>query len=210
MKETKEQRQILLPESRPEVRRVDGEPAKIIGYAVRWDQLSHPIFGMFQERFKRGAFTSSLINPDVYAAWQHDAREVLGRTPNTLFLAEDDIGLRYEIIPPNWAERHIETIERGDVRGSSFIFRAVVDEWDESNPDMTIRTVTEAELFEVSPVTTPAYPQSSVGVRSAEDVYRDHLASRDDDDGDETPEERDMRELNEEIRNLNLLESEWC
>ncbi|MEY9097009.1 HK97 family phage prohead protease [Paenibacillus sp. RC84] len=172
MKETKEQRELILPESKPEIRKVDGEPAKIIGYAVRWDQLSHPIFGMFQEKFSRGAFTKALQNPDVYAAWQHDSREILGRTPNTLQLFEDDIGLRYEITPPKWADKHIETIERGDVRGSSFIFRAVVEEWDESDPVMPIRSVKDAELFEVSPVTTPAYPQSSVGIRSAEEVFQ--------------------------------------
>ncbi|MUG24761.1 HK97 family phage prohead protease [Paenibacillus macerans] len=172
-KKEKEQREIVLPESRPEVRKVDGEPTKIIGYAVRWEQLSHPIFGMFQEKFKRGAFTKSLINPDVYASWQHDSREVLGRTPNTLVLIEDDIGLRYEITPPSWAEKYIETIERGDVRGSSFIFRPIVEEWDESNPDMPIRSIAEAEIFEVAPVTTPAYPQSSVGIRSAEEVFQE-------------------------------------
>lgn len=170
-KETKEQRDLLLPETKLEVRKVEGEPTKIIGYAVRWDQLSLPIFGMFQEQFKRGAFTDSLKNPDVYASWQHDEREILGRTPNTLSLLEDDIGLRYEITPPSWADKYIETIERGDVRGSSFIFRAQVEEWDETG-DMPIRSVTKAELFEVSPVTTPAYPQSSVGIRSAEEVFQ--------------------------------------
>ncbi|WP_217597164.1 HK97 family phage prohead protease [Cohnella sp. GbtcB17] len=170
-KETKEQREILLPEGKIEIRKEDGQPTKIVGYAVRWDQLSRPIWGMFQERFARGAFSATLINPDVYASWQHDSREVLGRTPNTLQLTEDEVGLRYEITPPSWAEKHLETIERGDVRGSSFIFRSVKDEWDESG-DMPIRTVREAELLEVSPVTTPAYPQSSVGVRSAEDVFQ--------------------------------------
>lgn len=153
------------------MRKAEGEPTKIIGYAVRWEQLSHPIMGMFQEQFQRGAFTETLQNPDVYAAWQHDSREVLGRTPGTLQLFEDDIGLRYEIQPPSWAEKHVETIERGDVRGSSFIFRSQVEEWDETG-DMAVRTVTKAELFEVSPVTTPAYPQSSVGVRSAEETFQ--------------------------------------
>lgn len=169
---TKEQRELLLQGSKLEVRREEGEPPKIIGYAVRWDQLSKPIYGHFQEKFVRGAFAASLINPDVYAAWQHDSREVLGRTPNTLSITEDDLGLRYEITPPSWADKYLETIERGDVRGSSFIFRAIREEWDESNEDMSIRTVYEAELFEVSPVTTPAYPQSSVGIRSAEEVYQ--------------------------------------
>lgn len=160
---------------------------------------------MFQERFKRGAFAGTLINPDVYASWQHDASEVLGRTPNTLILSEDEIGLRYEITPPSWAEKHIETIERGDVRGSSFIFRAVVEEWDESDPAMPIRTITEAELYEVSPVTTPAYPQSSVGIRSAEEVF-ENRPQHDDELLGYTEEELDMILLEHDMRmrKLNL------
>lgn len=194
----------MLPESRPEVRKVDGEPTKIVGYAVRWDQLSHPIFGMFQERFKRGAFTASLINPDVYASWQHDSREVLGRTPNTLALIEDDIGLRYEITPPSWAEKHIETIERGDVRGSSFIFRSVVEEWDETNSDMPIRSIIEAELFEVSPVTTPAYPQSSVGIRSAEDIFNSRPQPNTHTANDEEQRDAALLDLEMRLKKLNL------
>ncbi|ASS64670.1 HK97 family phage prohead protease [Paenibacillus sp. RUD330] len=166
----KEIRSILIPENKPEVRKIDGQPTKIIGYAVRWNQLSNPIWGMFQEQFRKGAFTNRMA--DVYAAWQHDEREILGRTPSTLQVEEDEIGLRYEIEPPSWADKYLETIERGDVRGSSFIFRAVKEEWDETNPDMPIRTVTEAELIEVSPVTRPAYPSSSVGTRSEEEVFK--------------------------------------
>lgn len=161
----------MIPENRPEVRKSDGESTKIIGYAVRWNQLSNPIWGMFQEQFRKGAFTNRM--GDVYASWQHDEREVLGRTPSTLILSEDDIGLRYEITPPSWAEKYVETIERGDVRGSSFIFRAIKEEWDETNPEMPVRTVVEADLIEVSPVTKPAYPQSSVGVRSEEDFRKE-------------------------------------
>ncbi|CDN41954.1 HK97 family phage prohead protease [Paenibacillus sp. P22] len=170
----KEIRSILIPENKPEVRKIDGQPTKIIGYAVRWNQLSNPIWGMFQEQFRKGAFTNRMA--DVYAAWQHDEREILGRTPSTLQVEEDEIGLRYEIEPPSWADKYLETIERGDVRGSSFIFRAVKEEWNETNPDMPIRTVVEAELIEVSPVTRPAYPSSSVGTRSEEEVFKSRPA----------------------------------
>lgn len=161
-----------------EVRAAEGEnqPKKIVGYAVKWDLLSDPIWGCFQERFQKGAFMKCLRdNPDVIASWQHDFSEILGRTTaSTLVVEEDDIGLRYEITPPSWAGPHVETIERGDVTGSSFTFQAIRAEWDDSNPDMEIRTVLEAELFEVAPVTFPAYPQSESGVRSAEDVIKEH------------------------------------
>lgn len=150
----------------------EGESKKIIGYAVKWGQRSVPIWGMFEEQFERGAFSES-INDDIYAAWNHNPSEILGRsTAGTLKLQEDEIGLRYEITPPTWAERFVESIERGDVRGSSFIFRAEVDEWDESET-MTIRTVKKAKLYEVSPVINPAYPTSEAGVRSAESVFQE-------------------------------------
>lgn len=150
----------------------EGESKKIIGYAVKWGQRSVPIWGIFEEQFERGAFAES-INDDIYAAWNHNSSEILGRnTAGTLKLQEDEIGLRYEITPPSWAERYVESIERGDVRGSSFIFRSEVDEWDESG-EMTLRTVKKAKLFEVSPVTSPAYPTSEAGVRSAEHVFKE-------------------------------------
>jgi HK97 family phage prohead protease len=156
----------------------ESQKKKIVGYAVKWDQLSDPIWGYFQERFRKGAFANHLkSNPDVIGDWQHDMAEIMGRTAaNTLTVEEDDIGLKYEIDPPSWAEKHIESIERGDVTGSSFIFRAIKTEWDDSNPDMEIRTVIEAELIEVSPVTFPAYPQSEAGVRSAQRVLESHAA----------------------------------
>lgn len=201
-----EQREIPLAVSPLEVRRAEGEPTKIVGYAVRWNQLSNPIWGMFQEQFRSGAFTASLVNADVYAAWQHDVRETLGRTPRTLVLTEDDVGLRYEITPPSWAEKYLETIERGDVRGSSFIFRSVKEEWDESNPEMPIRTIIEAELREVSPVTNPAYPTSSVGVRSAQDVFESRRA----DTSALEARKQVKREIDYKLQNLNLIEREWC
>lgn len=160
----------------PEVRAGEDGSKKITGYAVKWDRLSVPIFGLFREKFRRGAFADSLEKDgDVYASFQHNVSETIGRTPKTLRLEEDDIGLRYEIDPPSWFDK-IESIERGDVRGSSFIFslEGGKEEWDKTDSKMPVRTVVKARLFEVSPVTSPAYPQSSSGVRSAED-YRSEL-----------------------------------
>jgi HK97 family phage prohead protease len=175
------EKRALLPGSAPEiVADSDDGPKKIVGYAVRWGQLSNPIGGYFVEKFERGAFTKSLAAGanDAYAAWNHNDSEVLGRYPNTLKLEEDEIGLRYEITPPNWASGRVETIDRGDVKGSSFIFRAVNQNWDEANEDMPIRSVIEAEIYEVSPVTTPAYPTSSASVRSAENVFNEYKEQR--------------------------------
>ena len=172
--QVKEMRQMSF---QPEIRAGENGKKMIAGYAVKWRQLSSPIWGIYLEKFERGAFADTLkerVN-DIYAAWQHDVSETLGRSPTTLTVREDDTGLWYEIDPPTWADRHIESIERGDVRGSSFIFQAGAVEYDwESDPQYVIRTVKRAHLFEVSPVTLPAYPSSTTGVRGGEQA--DHVA----------------------------------
>lgn len=157
----------------PEVRAGADGVRKIAGYAVKWQQSSSPLFGLWIERFQPGAFARSLKDHyhDIFATWQHDVRDTIGRTPSTLSVREDEVGLFYEITPPKFGERFVESIERGDVRGSSFTFRALVEEWDyDSDPNFAIRSILEAELFEVAPVTNPAFPQSTAGVRSDKEL----------------------------------------
>ena len=57
------------------------------------------------------------------------------------------------------------------MRGSSFTFVAKVEEWDyESDPNYVIRTIQKGDIYEVATVTNPAFPQSTAGVRSEQDV----------------------------------------
>ena len=176
--ENKEKRSLtLVPEVR--AKNSEDEPSKIVGYAVKWGQRSNTIgyYYKFEERFEKGAFFDA-INGDVIAAWNHDWNEILGRsTSGTLLLEEDDIGLRYEITMPSWADKYVETVQRGDVTGSSFTFVPEVEEWDETN-EIALRTIKKAKLYEVSPVIFPAYPQSEAGVRSMEDVFEAFQRSR--------------------------------
>lgn len=168
--------------------RASGDGAqKLSGYFIEWDKLSNPIMGLFQEKFQRGAFQN--LDGDIKALWQHDPSKVMGRTTNgTLNISEDERGAKFEITPdPNitWHQDAVRSIQRGDVSEMSFMFVADNDEWDDSNPDMAIRTVTEARLYEVSPVTFPAYPQTSVGVRSAQDVFKRYSEQRSNKEKDE-------------------------
>jgi phage head maturation protease len=75
--------------------------------------------------------------------------------------------LAVEIDPPDaqWATDLMRSIERGDVDQMSFGFRVVKTTWDDSNPKEPIRELNEVKLFDVSPVTYPAYPQTAVSVR---------------------------------------------
>jgi uncharacterized protein len=136
--------------------------------------------GGFREKIAPGAFKRSLENgADVRALLNHDSNYVLGRNKSgTLFLSEDERGLKIEITPPDtqWARDLMVSMERGDIDQMSFGFYTISDDW-ETKDGENIRTLREVELFDVSVVTYPAYTATSANVRSAEEVYRDFAKS---------------------------------
>ncbi len=145
----------------------EGDKPKIVGYAAVFNKMSLDLGG-FREVIRPGAFKKTIQEADVRALWNHNADYVLGRTKSgTLKLEEDDKGLRIEITPPDtqWAKDLITSMRRGDVDQMSFGFRPVKDRWGTEDGE-NIRELLEVELFDVSPVTFPAYPQTSVQVRS--------------------------------------------
>lgn len=165
--------------------RAEGEARKIVGYAAMFNRDAN-IAGIFIERIAPGAFSAAIGRDDVRALFNHDDNLVLGRTKaGTLRLTEDATGLHYEIDPPDTslARDLVVSIERGDVSQSSFAFRPTREQWDETG-DLPVRTILEAELFDVSPVTYPAYEDTEVGVRAralvAEARSAGRLGQRDD------------------------------
>ena len=138
--------------------------------------------------------------------FNHDPNMILGRTPDTLRLAEDSVGLQYEIEPPDtqYARDLLVSLDRGDVDQSSFAWRVRETSWEEPTEDRPypIRHLIKFErLYDVSPVTFPAYPTTSAEAR---DMARS-LASRGQepggDDGDGA-----ARRLAERERELRLVE----
>ena len=150
-----------------ELRASDDEVRKIGGYAALFGVTSDDLY-FGEETVEPGAFTKTLKEADVRALWNHDTNFVLGRNKaETLALKEDDKGLLYEALTPDtqWARDLAVSIDRGDVTQSSFGFRTIRDEWHQVD-DVNTRRILEVELFDVSPVTFPAYPQTDVAVRS--------------------------------------------
>lgn len=150
-----------------DLRAEGGESPKIVGYVANFNSLSLDLGG-FIEQIRPGAFARTIRESDIRALWQHNPEYVLGRTRNnTLVLIEDETGLRVEITPPNtqWARDAVESIARGDVDQASFQFEARREEWN-WNVQPPVRTLVDVELFDVSPVTFPAYPATSLAVRS--------------------------------------------
>lgn len=143
-------------------------PTKIAGHAAKFDSLSEDLGG-FRERIAPGAFAKTIQSGDIRALWNHDANIVLGRNKSgTLRLLEDSAGLAYECDVPDTQlvrDMVISPIARGDVNQCSFGFYTIADKWAKVDGEW-IRTLLECEVFDVSPVTYPAYNSTDVAVRA--------------------------------------------
>jgi len=150
-----------------EVRSEDDKP-KIKGHAAVFDRLSEDLGG-FREKIAPGAFAKTIKKSDIRALFNHDPNYVLGRnTAGTLILEEDERGLAIEIDPPDtsFAKDLMVSIGRRDITQMSFAFKTIKDSWENQDKKESIRTLEEVDLFDVSPVAYPAYPQTDVKVRS--------------------------------------------
>lgn len=156
-----------------ECRAVDGGRMVAAGVAIRYGARSSDLGG-FVERIMPGA-AKSLIKSgsDVLALYEHDQRAYLGRTSNgTLRLADTRSELAYEVdLPDTEPGREVaHLLERGDLRGSSFGFRAdpAAVKWT-TQPDGTVLRSIHAfqRLRDVGPTIAPAYEDST-----AELAYR--------------------------------------
>lgn len=151
-----------------EIRAVDDNGVRhIIGYAAVFNSLSEDLGG-FREKIEPGCFTRACKEDDVRALRNHNSDYVIARTKSgTLILSEDAHGLKIDAVPPDsqWARDLMASIDRGDIDQMSFGFRTITDRW-ETIDGAEVRTLVEVELFDVSPVTFPAYADTTVALRS--------------------------------------------
>ena len=151
-----------------EVREAEGGKRTIVGLVVPYEHLSEDMGGWF-ERFKRGAFSESLTRGDeIVALVGHDMAKILGRrSAETARFTDSDAGVTAEIDLPDtsYANDALASIKRGDLKGMSVGFYQAETEWLDT-PDGMIRIVTRATIFDASVVAWPAYPDTSVAVRS--------------------------------------------
>lgn len=144
------------------------EGLRIGGYAAVFDRSSQNLGG-FVERVAPSFFNKSRGDgwPDVLARYNHDDNMLLGTTGGgTLRLRIDETGLDYEVDLPEARSDVAQLVGRGDVRKSSFAFRTYEDEWSTTDQGFPLRTLISGQLVDVAPVNTPAYPDSSAGLRS--------------------------------------------
>jgi len=163
-------------QSPPEVRATNSGKVAV-GYAALFNSKTD-IGDYFTEIIAPGAFAETLKSSDVRALIDHDSGRVIGRTKSgTLRLAEDATGLKVEIDLPDTTDGKDLAIqmERGDISGMSFGFRVTHDEWDETG-DIPARTIHAVELYEVSAVAFPAYPDTSIALRSLDSARKERRA----------------------------------
>jgi len=148
----------------------DKEERKMVGHAAVFGEATE-IGGYFREQIEPGAFKKSIKEDDVRALWNHNPDHVLGRNvAGTLRLSEDEHGLKVDITPPDTqlARDLAISIERGDINQMSFAFQVVEEEWirAEKAKDLDLRKIKKVRLFDVSPVTFPAYEGTDIALRS--------------------------------------------
>ena len=145
-------------------------PTEIAGYAALFETPA-TIAGQFVEVIERGAFDDTLAD-DVRVLFNHDPSLLLGRTASgTASISVDHDGLRYRVTPPDTGPGRdvLALVARGDVDGSSFGFRVISDHWSPGvEPgDLPVRHVERVALLDVSPVTQPAYAETTAEARSS-------------------------------------------
>lgn len=182
-------------------RAADESEGKIIGMASR---VGTPYnMGWFDEVIEPGAFDETLTD-DVRVLYNHNDDMVLGRTKSgTAKVFLDGAGnLMYEYKTPNrsYAKDLEDAIQTGDVDQSSFAFIIEEEEWDKQG-DRELRKIKKiGQLFDVSPVTYPASPDTSVAKRSYEKFIKEQSQEDTDDEAKRSKADQDKLKLSIALR----------
>lgn len=149
-----------------EIRMREEDSRTITGYAAVFNRDSED-FGGWVERIDPSAF-NDVLEDDALALFNHDPNLVLARNKVNMALSVDMVGLRYEFDAPNTTVGNdlIENIRNGNIKQSSFAFTTKEVKWYEPKNGNAVRTIMKVErLYDVSPVTYPAYPDTTVALR---------------------------------------------
>lgn len=157
------------------IARSEGEnmPKEIGGIAAVINSVTD--LGYFEEVIERGAFDYALSKDyDIRCLFNHEAELILGRTLSGTcnVFVNGDGNLEYTWVPDYENPTHmsvVRSIMRGDITQSSFAFTIKEQKWSDSTKYGTMgkRTITIIEdLYDVSPVTYPAYADTEADARS--------------------------------------------
>lgn len=156
----------------------------LMGYGAMFNSRSENLGG-FREIIKETAF-DDVMDQDVRGFFNHDPNYMLGRTASgTMTLTIDSRGLHYDITPPDSQtirDLVLTPMERGDINQSSFTFIVARDgdRWYEDEEGIIIREISKiSRLLDVSPVSIPAYPDTTAASRGLGDFEKNKQAMTD-------------------------------
>ena len=141
----------------------DGQEV-VVGYGSIFNSRSENLGGFYEYISPTAISQETIAKSDVRALINHDANLVLARsTTGTLDLSIDEKGLRYEFSIPetSYGKDLAINMKNGNINQSSFAFTVGSDEWSTDEDGNDVRTITSIDkLYDVSPVTYPAYSQA--------------------------------------------------
>lgn len=183
----------------------------VVGYASVYDSRSNNLGG-FYEFIERGAFTEELIEKsDVRALINHDASKIMARSKNgvgTLNLKADERGLKYEFDLDqelSYAKDLGVSMKRGDITQSSFAFTVAEDDWSTDDEGNNIRTIKKIDrLYDVSPVTYPAYNMAESDLVVAKRGLKEYQESLVEETKEEIIEEKENNLVRNSLISLNI------
>lgn len=185
-------------ENTTEIRTLDNEENKMIIEGVvnnigEYSKVLNSKSGKFRERISHGVFEKALSkakneNRDIFLLRQHNKRELplASINSNTMELREDNgkLYIKAELPPTTVAKDIYELVKSNVLRDFSFGFRNAKSDWGKDDDNITTRSITELDLYEVSIVITGAYDNTEVQARSIEidDVFNEFNSKKTDKD----------------------------
>ncbi|OUM93232.1 MAG: hypothetical protein BAA04_10050 [Firmicutes bacterium ZCTH02-B6] len=158
---------------RAEVRAAgEGEGLRVVGLGVVYDKWEE-LWPGYRERILRGAVK---LAPEVKSYFNHDPNMVLSTTASDppLVVRETDQGYEYDspIPPTSYGRDLIVNLQRRNVKGSSFTFIVPQggDRWWEDENGVVHREIRELILYEIGPVTDPAFVSTTAAIRSSREA----------------------------------------
>lgn len=134
------------------------------GYAARFNETTN--LGYFNERIAPGAFDEVMEN-DVRFLLNHKGMPMARTSNGTLKMEvrEDGLYTRATLNDTQQSRDVYAAVKRGDINSMSFAFTIAEDSHD---TEANLRTVNKVkQMFDVSAVSFPAYPTTTLEARSA-------------------------------------------
>lgn len=193
--------------------RTDAEHAQryVNGIGIVYDKEVE-LWPGYREKIRKGAFDEDLKNSkEIKSFYNHDASMVLSTTRSTpaLQLIDSEKDLRYKspIPPTSYGNDLAVNLERKNVRGSSFSFSIAKDGDILTRDEKGVyhREVVKANLYEIGPVTNPAYGSTTAQLRSTEELCSElqkEFESRSSTTNDEVEKNQNEHELRKKLLNL--------